>query len=67
MDEIKRYERLLAQTEKASKKAAEARAALGPGATRARITTANARWGRAAEERDRIASKLEELKTGSPA
>jgi hypothetical protein len=35
-----------------------ARAALPAGISRARVTTANARWMRAAEERDRIANEL---------
>ena len=34
--------------------AATRRANLPPGSTRARVTTANARWMRAAEERDRL-------------
>ena len=41
-----------------SQRAADARAALPIGSTRARVTTANARWARAAEERDRLWSAL---------
>lgn len=37
----------------ASMRASDSRAALGPHATRARITSANARWARCAEDRDR--------------
>ncbi|MDF2815721.1 MAG: hypothetical protein K0Q81_1921, partial [Paenibacillus sp.] len=64
MNEIKRYEKLLVAADKASKKAAEVRANLGIGASRARVTSANARWARAAEERDRISDKLDQLKQG---
>lgn len=48
----------LARAAAKSAKASEARAALPPGSTRARVTTANARWARAAEERDRVAAQL---------
>lgn len=48
-----------------SARAAEYRAALGTNTTRARMTTANARWMRCAEARDRLAANyqkaLEEL------
>jgi hypothetical protein len=40
---------------------ATARASLPPGTSRARVTTANARWARAAEERDRILRRVEEM------
>lgn len=43
---------------KSSAKWAERRAALPPGSSRARVTTANAGWARAAEERDRVAAEL---------
>lgn len=42
----------------ASERAADARANLPPGSSRAKITTANARWMSAAEERDRLAALL---------
>lgn len=45
----KRY----AEAIEASVRASATRAALGPHATRARITSANARWARCAEDRDR--------------
>jgi hypothetical protein len=40
---------------------ATAMASLPPGTSRARVTTANARWARAAEERDRILKQVEEM------
>lgn len=39
--------------------AQDARARLGPGSTRARVTTANANWASAAEHRDRAAAEVE--------
>jgi hypothetical protein len=45
---------------------ADARAALPAGSSRARVTSANARWARAAEERDRIARQLDQLRRGTP-
>lgn len=53
--------RLLKQWRQAAAKSAravEVRSSLPPGSTRARVTTANARWMRAAEERDRLAAQL---------
>lgn len=41
------------RAQKASLRACDARSALPPGSTRARVTTANANWARKAEERDR--------------
>lgn len=40
--------------QKASERAMEARMRLAPGSTRARSTTANANWARAAEGRDHL-------------
>jgi hypothetical protein len=54
----------LARAEKASAKAAERRAALPPGSSRARVTTANARWATAAEHRDRCSARLSRLLGG---
>ena len=51
----------LKRAQKASEKVAAARGALPPGSTRARVTTANARWMRKAEYRDRIAKELATL------
>jgi hypothetical protein len=41
-----------------SQKASDARAALPVGSSRSKVTSANARWMAAAEERDRIAALL---------
>lgn len=49
-----------------SAKLAERRAALPPGASRARVTSANAKWARAAEHRDRLERRLREM-GGAPA
>lgn len=56
----------LAAAEKKSAKAAETRASLPPGSSRARVTTANARWSRAAEARDRAAALVAKLVEVSP-
>jgi hypothetical protein len=42
------------EAQKASERAMEARMKLAAGSTRARSTTANARWAQAAEGRDRL-------------
>lgn len=61
---LERYERILAlakalvAAQKATEKASAARARLLPGSTRARVTTANANWARAAEARDIAESAL---------
>jgi putative hemolysin len=60
--EVRRYERLLAKAQAASERAAERRMSLGVGASRARVTTANARWATAAEHRDRVAAHLDALR-----
>ncbi|EHQ63651.1 hypothetical protein PDENDC454_04269 [Paenibacillus dendritiformis C454] len=62
MNQIAKLERQLAAAEKRTEKAAAARRSLGPGSTRARITTANARWAAAAEERDRIYEQLQKAR-----
>lgn len=46
------------QAVEASRKACEARGRLPHGSSRAKVTTANARWARAAEHRDRLAERL---------
>lgn len=67
-DKVKALQAELARAEKASKKAAERRGALGPGASRASLTSANAKWAQAAEYRDRIQRELDDaIATGSPA
>lgn len=53
--------RELAKEQKASVKACEARMRLPQGSSRARVTTANARWSSAAEARDRTLKRLDEL------
>lgn len=57
-DRVKAIRRFL-DAELASRKAADARMALPPGSTRARVTSANARWMSCAEERDRAAADLD--------
>lgn len=59
--EIRKLRVELARAERDSQKATEARASLPPGSSRARVTTANARWMRKAEHRDRLARQLGEL------
>jgi hypothetical protein len=54
--ELERY--LDAQA--ASTRAQDARAALPPGSTRARVTSANARWAQLAEGRDRLKEHIEQ-------
>ena len=56
---VMRLTRELAAAQAASDKASRARAALPAGSSRAKVTTANARWARAAEHRDRIAAELD--------
>lgn len=51
----------LRDAEARSLKRADARAVLRPGSTRARVTTANAQWARAAEERDRCQVRVANL------
>lgn len=57
MKQVAALERRLAAAERKTEQASEARRNLGIGASRARITTANARWAAAAEERDRVKRK----------
>ena len=52
--------RELARLEKASIKFGERRTALPIGSSRARVNTANARWARATEARDRVERELRE-------
>lgn len=56
--EVKRRVVAFLDAYEASVRASEARAALPPGSSRAKVTTANARWMSAAEERDRCAREL---------
>lgn len=55
-------ERLLQIAEERAAKASEARQSLPAGSSRARVTSANARWSSAAEERDRVWQQLEDYK-----
>jgi hypothetical protein len=57
-DEIDRLERELKRAEQASLKAATVRSKMPAGSSSARVTTANAKWARAAEYRDLIARQL---------
>jgi len=56
---VAQLERALAAAQAKSDRAMEARQRLAPGSSRARVTTANARWSIAAEARDRIAAELD--------
>jgi hypothetical protein len=51
--------RELDAAERASTIACDARSALPPGTSRARVTTANANWARKAEHRDRLQDRAE--------
>lgn len=55
---IRRLERDLAQAQAKSTRAAERRRSLPAGSSRARVTSANAAWMRAAEYRDLCAARL---------
>lgn len=59
VSEIDRLRRELVKAQAKSLKWAERRHALPAGSSRARVTTANANWARAAEHRDRIADQLD--------
>lgn len=61
MTELERLRKELKKAQAKSLKCAAARHALPPGSSRARVTTANARWASAAEERDRLQEKVERL------
>lgn len=56
--ELARRARLWADAVAESEKASEARMKLDPGSSRARITTANARWSTKAEHRDHCEANL---------
>lgn len=57
--EVAELERALKVAQKKSEKAMEAKMRLALGSTRARVTTANANWARAAEARDRVSDQLD--------
>ena len=58
-EKLARLLREFQSAEAASLRAMEARMALEAGSTRARVTSANAKWARAAEHRDRCRAALE--------
>lgn len=64
--DIRRLEKRVARLTAESERAAAARAALPAGSSRARVTTANARWARKAEARDAAIRELEALKVEKP-
>lgn len=57
----KQLEKALKAAEAKSKKLSEARMRLPAGTSRAQVTTANARWARAAEERERLQQAMTEM------
>lgn len=63
--EIEKLRRELRKAESASAQASETRRALPAGSSRARVTSANARWSRAAEYRDLLAKRLADLEARS--
>lgn len=56
--EVHRKVRAYLAAHEAAAKACDARSSLPPGSTRAKATSANARWASAAEERDRLYQDL---------
>lgn len=64
--ERQRLEKALQQAQAKSDRAMEARRRLDSGASRAKVTTANARWSRAAEARDRAQAALDAHRSGVP-
>ena len=65
--DIRAVEKRLERLTRESALAASARAALPPGSSRARVTSANARWARKAEAREQAAEELEALRGKQPA
>lgn len=61
-DQLRILRKKLKQDQKDSEKAMARRASLGIGASRARVTTANARWARRAEERDKTIERIDALR-----
>ena len=57
--DIAKLEAALADAQAKSHAAMDRRRALPPGSSRARVTTANANWARAAEHRDRVSDMLD--------
>ena len=61
MTPLQEYRKLLKEWTDRAERAANARAKLAPGSSRARVTTANARWMTACEARDRYAERVRQL------
>lgn len=59
--ELRRLLKRYIDAQATSTRAQDARAAMLPGSTRARVTTANARWAQLAEGRDRIKEHIEAM------
>ena len=59
--ELERYRKLYEEYKNKADQASEARRKLEPGSSRARVTTANARWSAYAEARDEYKRKIDEL------
>ena len=62
MSEIKELEKRLAECTKKAEKSCAYRASLPVGSSRARVTTANARWITWSQARDKVEAKLDEAK-----
>ncbi len=60
-DVLRQLRAELKRVEAKSSKLSAARAGLPAGSSRARVTTANAKWARAAEQRDRLLTQIESL------
>ena len=63
-EKTKWLQKELARLTAASEKAAGRRFSLPPGSTRARVTSANAKWHRLAEARARVERELAEVSHG---
>jgi len=62
---IAQLRKALTKAEARSQRLADARFGMPPGTSRARVTTANARWHAAAEERERIRREIAQLESGA--
>ncbi len=60
LDTVLHYAKRAKAAQIASEKACDVRAAMTPGTSRARVTSANAKWSRLAEDRDRALASLRE-------
>jgi hypothetical protein len=66
MTRVQELERALKRATLKSAQLAEQRSRMPPGSSRARVTTANAKWSRAAEERERLERELAEARAEVP-